>query len=311
MNGKYWLGVLRDTAREWNADKAPRLGAALAYYAVFSLAPFLLIAIGITSLLFGEQAARGDVVAELRTVTGEPVARVVEDALKQTRAASHSTAATVAGLALLLFAASGVFIQLQDALNTIWKVTPKPGRAVVAVLRERALSFAVVLGTGVLLVASAVASIGLTAVGKYVHPGALPGGTYLWQAVHSLISLILFTVLFAALFKILPDACVAWRHVWPGAVVTGVLFALGRHLITLYLAWTSTTSAFGAAGSLAALLVWVYYSSQIFLFGAEFTRVCSEKAGAATPPTDNATPVTADVRARQGMPAPPAVSVSR
>ena len=302
MKGKYWWDVLRDTAREWNADKAPRLGAALAYYAVFSIAPFLLIAIGITSLAFGEKAARGEIVGELENVMGQPVARAVEETLKQTRATANSTAATLIGVALLLFGASGVFIQLQDALNTIWKVTPKPGRAIVAVLRDRALSFALVLVTGLLLAASVVVSAGLSALGKSLHSATLPGVTYLWEGVHGAISLILISILFALLFKFLPDAHVKWRDVWPGAILTGVLFDIGRYVLALYLAWSGATSAFGAAGSLVVVLLWVYYSSQIFLFGAESTRVCALKAGSTARPTSNATDVTPEARAREGMP---------
>jgi membrane protein len=302
MSGKFLIEILRETGREWNDDKAPRMGAALAYYAVFSIAPFLIIAIGVAGLAFGKQAARGEIVGEIGSAVGQPVARAIEETLKQTASEDRSTAATVIGLVLLFFGASGVFIQIQDALNTIWKVMPKPGRAIVAIVRERFLSFTLVLATGLLLVVSVVVSIGLSALGNSLHATALPGGTYLWQGLHWFISFILITLLFALIFKIIPDVDIAWRNVWLGAAVTGVLFAIGKYLIGLYLSWTSSTSAFGAAGSLAVILLWVYYSSQIFLFGAEFTRVFALKKNSIVRPTQNATGVTAESRARQGLP---------
>lgn len=294
--------LLKETVHEWNADKAPRLGAALAYYTVFSIAPLLIIAIGIAGLVFGEQAARGEIGAQMEDTIGHPGAQAIQEMLANTHATGSCTWATVAGLVILLFGASGLFIELQDALNTIWKVTPKPGLGVGGMLRDRLLSFTVVLGTGFMLLVCLVISAALSAVVKFMTPAALPYGTHLWQAVNALVSLAFITLLFALIFKVLPDVKIAWRDVWVGALVTALLFTLGKFLIGLYLAQGSTTSAFGAAGSLVLVLLWVYYSSQILLLGAEFTRVYANRNGSPVHPADNAVPVTEAARLRQGLP---------
>jgi membrane protein len=303
MTWKYFYELVRDTYYAWEADKAPRLGAALAYYMVFSLAPLLIIAIGIAGSIFGQQAARGEIVGQLRDTVGEPMAQAIEGMIKDTSTNGTSSAATLLGVGILIFGATGAFVQLQDALNTIWKVTPKPRRAIVAILRDRALSFLVVLGAGFLLLASLILSAGLSAIGKYVNSMNLPGGTIFWQGVHALVSFLLITLLFAMIFKILPDAKIAWRDVWLGSVVTALLFTVGKYLIGLYLGRTSVASAFGAAGSVVLILVWVYYSSQILLFGAEFTRVYALNSGSPARPAENAVAVTPEARAEQGMPA--------
>jgi membrane protein len=302
MNAKAFFQLLKETFSAWDEDKCPRLGAALAYYTIFSIAPLLIIGIGITGFVFGEQAARGEIVGQIESAVGQPAAMAIEEMLKNTHAEGSYTFAAVVGIVLLLFGASGVFIQLQDALNTIWKVAPKPDRGIRGIVRDRLLSFMVVLGTGLLLLVSLVISATLAALSKFLTPAALPGGTYLWQGINGLISFLLITLLFALIYKVLPDVRIAWRDVWVGAIVTALLFTLGKYLIGLYLGRSSTTSAFGAAGSLVVILVWVYYSSQLLLFGAEFTRVYANKMGSPLIPTDNAIPVTLNARARQGMP---------
>lgn len=294
--------VTKQAISDFSEDKVPRLGAALAYYSVFSLAPLLIIAIGIASLLFGEQAAHGQMLAQIENTVGEPVARSLEEMLRNTHENGAGVLATVVGMIVLLFGASGVFVQLQDSLNTIWHVAPKPDRGWWAVIRERFLSFAAVLCIGFLLLVSLIASAAISAVSNFLTPSWLPGSSYLWQVVNNLIAFALITVLLALMYKVLPDVKLRWRDVWIGAAVTGLLFNIGKYLIGLYLAKTGTASAFGAAGSLVIILVWVYYSSQIVLFGAELTRTLVKREGQEIVPTDNAIFLEDEICARQGAP---------
>lgn len=296
MNLRSAWDMLRQTYDEWSADKAPRLGAALAYYTAFSLAPLLVIAIAVASLVFGERAAQGEIVKQIEGTIGPKAAEAIQDMLKNTHASGGSVLATIVGFVLLFFGASGVFVELQDSLDTVWKVKPKPDRGFLDVVRDRFLSFTVVLGTGFLLLVSLILSAGLAAVGKFWASDA-----YIWQGVNSLVSFAFVTLLFALIFKLLPDATVAWQDVWIGAALTALLFTVGKYLIGLYLGQGSTATAFGAAGSLAIILIWVYYSAQILLFGAEFTRVYALRRGATVRPTANAEAVTASDRARQGL----------
>ena len=191
----------------------------------------------------------------------------------------------------MLLGAAGFFGQLQDALNTIWKVEPKPDRGWLAVLRERFLPFTMVLGTGFLLLMSLVLSAALEALGEFLTPEAMPGGAWLWRRLNLLVALAVVTLLFALIYKYLPDVRIAWGDVWVGAVVTAVLFTLGKYLIGLYLGRSGVSSTYGAAGSLVLILLWVYYSSQVFLFGAEFTRIYAIRRGSPVMPSANALPV--------------------
>lgn len=296
-----WL-LVKETTNEWLEDKASRLGAALAYYTIFSLAPLLIIAIGIAGLVFGEEAARGQIVIQLKQTTGEPTASAIEELLKNTHETGGSSLAAVLGLAIFLFGATGVFVQLQDALNTIWKVAPKPGRPILSMLRDRLLSFVLVFGTALLLLLLLVVSTTLAALHRFLSPDALPDVARWWQVINVLISLGASTLLFAMIFKILPDVRIAWRDVWIGAAVTAVLFTAGKYLLGLYLGQSSTTSAFGAAASLVIILLWVYYSAQILLFGAEFTRAYADRFGSHVHPAANAVRLTPEQLARQGIP---------
>jgi membrane protein len=289
MTAKLYWQMLKETADAWMNDKAFRMGAALAYYSVFSMAPVLLIAIGIASLVFGEQAARGEVLAEVRDTVGPQTAAAIEEILAHSGRDGGGGWATAVGFAVLLFGASGVFVELQDALNTIWKVMPRPGRVVWEVIRERLLSFSVILGTGFLLLVSLVLSAALEALGGALKPiDALPGGAAIWQGLNFVLSFSIITLLFAMIYKVLPDAEIAWRDVWVGAVITALLFTGGKYLIGLYLGRSGLTSAFGAAGSVILVLSWVYYSSLILLFGAEFTRVYAKHNGSLLRPSYNA-----------------------
>jgi membrane protein len=297
------VDLLRKTYSAWSDDKAPRLGAALAYYAVFSIAPLLVIAIAICGLAFGgEEAARQRVVDELRTAAGDAAAKASDGLLVGTSDQRAGRIATVVGAVTLLLGALGLFVQLQDALNTIWQVTPKPGRGILGVLRDRLLSFVIVLAVGLLLLAALVVSAALAAIDRFVTPGWLPGGVYLWQAANGLVSFGFATLFFAILYKVLPDVKIGWKDVGVGAAVTAALFTAGKFLLGLYLGRAGVASSYGAAGSLVILLLWVYYSSQIFLFGAEFTRVYADRYGTRIRPADNARFVGCDEGNRQAPP---------
>jgi len=300
MNLKVIWSLLKDTYHEFSEDKAPRLGAALAYYTVFSIAPLLVIAMAVAGWVFGEQAAQPQIQQQVTNTFGEDSGKAIQTMVEHANEGNTSIVATVLGVIVLLFAASGVFGQLQDALNTVWKVEAKPGRGIWGILQDRFLSFTMVLGVCFLLLVSLVVSAALAALGTYT--AGLPGGAVFWEIVNNLVSLVVITLLFAMMYKFLPDAKIAWGDVWIGAAVTAVLFTLGKFLIGLYLGTSGVASAYGAVGSLVVLLLWVYYSSQIFLFGAEFTRVYADRYGSRVVPAENAVAVSEAQRSRQGMP---------
>lgn len=279
MNAKLIWSLLKDTFNAWNNDRAPRMGAALAYYTVFSLAPLMVIAIAIASMVFGAQAARGEIVDELANTIGQPAAAAIEDMLRQNNDTGGNTLASIVGLVILLLGASGVFIELEDALNTIWKVPPEKSATVLAFVRDRFLSFTLVLTTGFLLLVSLTISAGLEAVGRLLTPQSMPGGVVLWQLVNLLFSYLFIALMFALIFKWVPNAVVRWGDVWIGAASTALLFTVGKYLLGLYLGQTGIASAFGAAGSLAVILIWVFYSAQILLLGAEFTHLYAQRFG--------------------------------
>ena len=302
----FW-GLIKTTASSWSEDKAPRLGAALAFYSTLSIAPLLLVAIAIAGAVFGEEAARGHLIGQIQGMVGKEGAEAIQEMLVGANKPGAGLLATIVGLATLLFAASGLFGQLQDAMNTIWEVRPKPGRGILGMLKERFMSFAMVLGTGFLLlvslVLSATVAAAFTAIGR-ISPALGP----LLQLGDLLVSGIVVTLLFAMIYKVLPDAKIAWRDVWVGAGMTTVLFLIGKFAIGLYLGRSSYGSAYGAAGSLVVLLVWIYYSSQILFFGAEFTKAYADKYGSRIEPAADAEPVTAEARAQQGIPKAAAAS---
>jgi membrane protein len=267
---------LKETFREWSGDRAPRMGAALAYYTVFSLAPVLVIAIGVAGIFFGQRTVEGRLMEEIRGLLGpegaDAIRAIIENAASDQ---SGGVLATLMGIAALIFGASGAFVELQDALTTIWDVKPK-SRGLLGMLKDRFLSFTLVVGIGFLLLVSLVISAALAAIGsitgQYVSPLLLHG-------VNFVISFGVITVLFAMIFKILPDAKIAWRDVWLGAAVASLLFSAGKFAIGLYLGKSGMASAYGAAGSLVIVLVWVYYSAQILFLGAEFAQVYARWRG--------------------------------
>jgi membrane protein len=274
--GKY-ISVLKQTFKEFGEDKAPRLGAALAYYTIFSIGPLLLIAVAMSGLIFGQEAAQGKVSAELGKVFGAKMAESLEQMVQAAAKPKSGTIATIIGVLTLMLGASGVFGQLKDALNTIWNVEPKKSAGVMGFIRERFLSMAMVLGIGFLLLITLVLDAAISAMAPYLE--RLVGSEAVLHAAQLGISFVVAVVLFACIFRILPDLKIAWHDVWLGAMATAVLFVVGKWGLGLYLGKAAVGSAYGAAGSLVILLVWVYWSAQILFLGAEFTQVYARMFG--------------------------------
>jgi membrane protein len=276
-------GLVAKSAEAWLDDYAPSMGAALSYYTLFSLAPLLIIAIAVAGLFFGEEAARGEIVAQIRGLIGADGAAAVQGMLKSASAPAESLLAMAISLVTLFIGATTVFGELQSDLDRIWRV-PAPARenGLLALLRARLLSFGMVLGLGFLLLVSLLVSASIAAFGRWSH-GFFEGREAYLQAFTFVISFAITTLLFAMIYKFMPRARIAWRDVWVGAAATALLFEGGKVLIGLYLGKTGVASAFGAAGSLVVLLVWVYFSAQIFLLGAEFTWVYSHEHGSKAP----------------------------
>lgn len=278
------FAIARETALEWWRGGSPRLGAALAYYTIFSIAPLLVVSIAIAGLVFGEEAARGRIVETLGGLLGPQGAGAIETMVeKASLQEGRSLGASLVAFATILLGASGAFGQLQTALDEIWDVEPKTEGGVWRFVRRRLLSFGMVLVIGFLLLVSLVVAAAVAALDDVV--GARSAA---WQPllalVHFVVSIALATLLFAAIFKVLPDRDVRWRDVWVGALVTALLFEAGKWAIGLYLGNASIGSMYGAAGSLVIVLVWVYYSAQILFLGAEFTQVWSRRSAAPAPP---------------------------
>lgn len=297
MRGAFDL--IKQTVKEWSEDKVPRLGAALAYYTMFAMAPLLIIAIAIAGFVFGEEAARGRVTSELGSLINDDAAAMVEELILSARRPAAGIVATIVGVVTLLLGASGVIGQLKDSLNTIWEVAPKPGRGILSLLKDRFLSLGLVLGMGFLLLTSLVLSAVLDAVSDFAFGD--DAGVAL-QVLNFVVSFVVVTLLFAVIYKVLPDVKIAWRDVWIGAVVTAFLFNVGKFLIGQYLSRSTTASIFGAAGSLILVLLWIYYSSQILFFGAEFTQVYANRFGTKLEPAEGAISLSARDRLAQGIP---------
>ncbi len=277
---KAWWSLVRDAAAGWMAHKASRLGAALAYYSIFSLGPLMLIAIAVAGLVFGQEAVRGEVSSQLQGLLGEKGAAGIESMLAGAGTPGGGMLATALGVATLLFAAIGVVVQLKDALNTVWEVTPPKKSGIWGFLRTYAVSLAGVLSLGFLLLISLLVTTALSAMGNLLAP-FLPEAVF--HIISFAISFSVISVLFAMMFKWLPDIDIGWRDVLPGAIATAALFEIGRLLIGLYIGKQGLESTFGAAASIVVVLIWVYYSAQIVLFGAEFTRVYEQNYGRRPP----------------------------
>lgn len=270
-------GLLSDTWTNWNAVNAPRLGAALAFYTALSMAPLLVFSIGVASLVFGKKAAQGQIVWQVGRLIGEQGGAVIQNMLLDSSKGSTGIVWAIIGVFMLIFGASGVFGELRDSLNLVWGVkTTSVGLK--GMVRYRFVSFAMVVGIGFLLIVSLLVSAAIAAAGKFFSQ-FLPAPESLLQFGSVVMSFLALTVLFALLYKIVPDVTIEWQDVWIGAAVTSALFSIGKFGIGLYLGKAGVGSAYGAAGSLLVFLVWVYYSAQIFFLGAEFTHVFSERHG--------------------------------
>jgi len=293
--------LIKEAASDWVDDGAMRLSSSLAYYAIFSLAPLLVIVVSIAGLVFGEEAARGQLAQQIAKLAGARAGDAIQAAVHSS--ASHQTTgvlATIIGSAVLLFGASTVFAELKDALNIIWGVIVKPGRPFLTMVRDRFFSFSIVLAIGFLLLISLVISILLAALGIYMS-GRLQLPSAVWQAWDFLISFMVVSCLFAMIFKLLPNVIIRWRDVWLGSISTAFLFTVGKFVIGYYLAASSIASSFGAAGSVVIVLVWIYYSACILFFGAEITKIYARKFGSGIVPNSRAVLVDDLLRARLGL----------
>jgi membrane protein len=284
------VAMLRETLAEWRDDHGARLAAALAYYTLLSIAPLVVLTVTLLGTIFGEEAARGQISRELGGVVGAQAAGAIETIAEHARQPSGSIIGSIVGVVVLLVGASGVFGELQSALNAIWQVQPRPGRGLVGVIKDRFFSFTMVAGVAFLLLVSMLASAVLASLGDFFSR-VLPGGEALWFVLNNLISFGIVSTLFALVFKVVPDAKVRWHDVWFGAAITALLFTLGKALMGLYLGKSSLVSSYGAAGSLVALVVWVYYSTQILFIGAELTQVYARRHGSRIEPDDDAVPL--------------------
>jgi membrane protein len=281
--------LLKQTFQEWLEDKAPQLGAALAYYTVFSLAPLVLVLLAIVGVLFRDDAggAWTRITQQMGYFLDQSTVQLVQNIAQQASQPGKGLIATIIGVALALFGASGVFGQLQDALNTIWGVKAKPGAGVWGFFRVRFLSFAMVAGICFLLLVSLTLEAILKGFSHYVQ-SILPAGVVIAMTVYLIFDFAVIVLLFAMIFKFLPDVKIQWRDVWLGAALTAIFFGIGKWALGLYLSSGAAGSAYGAASSLITLLLWVYYSSQILLFGAEFTQVYADRAGRGIEPAEYA-----------------------
>jgi membrane protein len=282
MSAKDFLSIFKMTFAAWNKHEAPRLGAALAFYTILSLSPLVIIVVALAGLIFSRSTAQAHVLSQVQGMIGLEGGKAMQSMLANAQKPAAGILGTIVGLLSLLFGASGVFTELRSALNLIWEVNPEETSGVVALLRERFFSFGMVLSIGFLLLVSLVISAVLAAVGKFFG-GLLPISSSVLAVLNFLLSYIGVAVLFGLIFRFVPEARVRWRSVWPGALATALFFIIGKTLIGLYLGKSSLGSAYGAAGSVIVVIVWVYYSAQIFFFGAEFTHAYSEYRSASAP----------------------------
>lgn len=287
--------LIRDTATNFGRDNATMLAAGLAYYTIFAIAPLLVIAVAVAGFVYGEAAVQGEIVGAIEDTVGTQAATIIENLIASARESGATIWATLLSIGVLIWGSSNLFGQLQRALNTIWGIAPAPDAGVLNVVRKRAVAFSMVLLLGFFLLLSLAASTIVTALGDFLTE-LLPGLGSLLPTAELFVSLFILILLFATLFRVLPDVEVAWRDVLLGAAVTAVLFVLGRYLISWYLGTRSFSSTYGAAGSLVVLLLFVYYSAQIILFGAEFTQTYANKFGSRLRPAENAIKIT-----RQGI----------
>lgn len=279
--------LMLDAVKSWSKDEVPRLGASLAYYTLFALSPILIIAIAIAGSVYGEEAVRGQIVGEISGLIGRQGAEAVQSLLQGAHHDRTGGFAVIVGTITLLLASSGAFLELQHALNKIFRVKTDPKKSgITRLLMSRLRSFGLVISIGFLLLVSLIVSAAVAAISTRIQDTELIG-PFLLQAFNMIVSLAVMTFLFGLIYRLLPDVRLAWRDVWTGALVTSVFFSVGKLLIGLYLGHSSVASSYGAAGSVVIILVWVYYSAQVILLGAEFTRVYAEHRRGGTPPPPN------------------------
>lgn len=293
--------LITQSFKEWREDKASRLAAALSYYTIFSLPPLLIISLAIAGRFYSRQAAQEQLLSQTRDLIGQTGSEAIRQILENASDPTLSSVAAIIGVGVLLFGASGVFAQLQDAMDTIWEVAPKPGRGIIGTIKDRFFSFTMVLGVGFLLLVSLILSTILAAISQFIS-GWAPEAVLLARILNFVIMFGSVTFLFALIFKVIPDVKISWRDVWLGAVVTALLFSIGKWAIGFYLGQSAPASTYGAAGSLIALLLWVYYSAQILFLGAEFTQVYANRLGTKIVADDNAIPLTEKARIQEGIP---------
>ncbi len=273
---RHFFILVKETMNKWFDDDISTHAASLAYYTVFSIAPTLIIAVALAGAIFGDEAARGEIRNQISGLVGKAGASVIEDMMTNASKPGAGLVASLISIVVLLFGATGVFAALQNALNAIWGAPKRQVNGIVSFFRTRFLSLAMVFGVGFLLLVSLVISAGISALGDFLGAG-LTGTS--WQVVNFIVSFIFVTVLFSMIYKVLPDVKVAWGDVWLGAAVTAVLFNIGKALIGLYLGGGAVASSYGATGSLAVLLIWIYYSALVLFLGAEFTHVYAQLRG--------------------------------
>jgi membrane protein len=302
---KKYVVLVRQTFKEWSEDNAARLAAALSYYTTFSLAPLLVLLISLLGLFGVRNTIQVQILSQVEDLAGQAGSELVSGMIETASLPATGTITTVIGAVTLLFGALGVFAELQNSLNTIWEVKPKPKEGMLATIRSlfftRLLSFAMILVVGFLLLVSLALSAGLAALGEFLG-NTFISSEMLIQSINFLLSYVVITVLFALIFKYLPDARIAWKDVWLGAAITALLFSIGKLLIGLYLGRSNVGNVFGAAGSLAILMIWVYYSAQIVFLGAEFTQVYANLFGSRIAPSEKAVMLTEEDRIEQGIP---------
>jgi len=269
--------TVRRTFSEWNDHEAPRLAAALSFYTILSLAPLVILVIAVVALAFGRSSAQDQILSQVQGMIGQDGATAVKTMIEHADKPASGMLASVVGLITLLFGASGVFGELRSALNKIWGAKPEGASGILGMIKQRFFSFGMVLAIGFLLLVSLILSAGLAAASKFFG-GLLPIPKVILSAMNLLVSFGAISVLFALIFKYVPETKIAWKDVWTGAIGSAFLFTLGKFLIGIYLGKAAVGSAYGAAGSLIVVIVWVYYSSMIFFFGAEFTHVLAHPA---------------------------------
>jgi len=285
LNFKKIWEFIKEVFGKWIDDKAPKLGAALSFYTIFSLAPLLIIVISVAGFIFGPDAARGELVGQIEGLIGREGGEIIQTALKNTNDTESGIIAIVISFVTLVIGSTVVFVELQESLDMIWRVKPTPGRNIFkGLLLDRVQSFTLVVATGFLLLVSLIISAGLSALSNFVNEKFISIPIYILDIINVCISLGVIFLLFAMIYKVLPDVEIKWKDVWVGALVTAVLFVLGKYLIGLYIGSSSLSSTYGAAGSLVIFLLWIYYSAQILFLGVEFTYIYTIRYGSGIQP---------------------------